>query len=302
VSDVGTGPPYPPPGLPGSNAIGIGSIGVKPLAAFTGTISGSAMIVSAIAFGPIVNGLTVADMTGDVAVGTVVLTQINGTPGGIGLYLVSGNQAVDTETMYLQPTPSPFQIGDIPFYWWQTIQAEFANSPVITTLIANMFEYVDQTQNLDEFFDLIWNVDTAQGYGLDVWGRIVGVGRVLQVQDVSYFGMEGPSGAGGDPYDVSPFFDGGDLTTNYSLTDAAYRQLILTKAFANICDGSVQAFNQMLNTLFPNQGICYVADGLDMTMAYTFQFDLSPLDYAIITQSGVLPKPVGVAASIVAPP
>ncbi len=302
MSDVGTGPPYPPPGPPGSNAIGVGPIGAKPLAQFTGVISASAMLVSDVVFGEVVNGLTVADLTGEVAGGTVVLTQINGTPGKAGLYLVSGNQVVEPETMYLQPTPTTFPVGDIPFYWWATVLAQFANSPIITQLIANMFSYVDQTQNMNDFFDLIWNVDTAQGYGLDVWGRIVGVGRVLQVQDVNYFGMEGPSGPSGDPYDVSPFFDGGSLTTNFSLTDDAYRQLILTKAFANICDGSIQAFNQMLNTLFPNQGLCYVADGLNMTMAYTFQFALSSLDYAIITQSGVLPKPVGVSATIVVPP
>src|SRR5579871_5512746 len=73
-------------------------------------------------------------------------------------------------------------VGTIPaFDYLQTIISQYANSPILTQLIANFDQYIDPTKNLDAFFDLIWNVDTAQGYGLDVWGRIVGVTRVLQV-------------------------------------------------------------------------------------------------------------------------
>jgi Protein of unknown function (DUF2612) len=36
-----------------------------------------------------------------------------------------------------------------------------------------------------------------------------------------------------------------------------------------------------------------------MTMTYTFAFQLSPVELAIVTQSGVLPKPTGVLASVV---
>ena len=59
----------------------------------------------------------------------------------------------------------------IPFDYWATIISQFANSPILTQLIANMDSYLDQTANLDAFYDLIFNVATAQGYGLDVWGK-----------------------------------------------------------------------------------------------------------------------------------
>jgi hypothetical protein len=166
-----------------------------------------------------------------------------------------------------------------------------------------MAQYVDPTLNLDQFYDDIWNVDTAIGYGLDVWGQIVGVGRVIESSaQTSFLGFEEP----GTPltrtgFGQSPFFSGQDITNNFVLTDAAYRPLVLAKALANICDGSIPAVNQLLMNLFPGQGNSYVADGLDMTETYTFSAPLSALQRAIVQNSGVIPRTAGVTANVVTP-
>jgi hypothetical protein len=184
---------------------------------------------------------------------------------------------------------------------WKTIISQYANSDILTTLIQNLDEAIDQTADFNLLFDTIWNVDSAQGFGLDVWGRIVGVDRVLTVAASTFFGFEEQSptvdtfGPGGQ----SPFYSGTPATSNFSLTDEAYRQLIFAKALANICDGSVPAINQILMNLFGNSGKCYVTDNGDMTMTYTFLFLLNPVQKAIVGQSGVLPKPVGVTANFV---
>lgn len=204
-----------------------------------------------------------------------------------------------------------FQIGISPigtiqtFDVWQTIISQFANSDVLTTLITNFFEYIDQTRNFDNFFDFIWNVDTAQGYGLDVWGRIVGVQRTIFVQNIgTYFGFNEATdadvfgGFGGG----SPFFNGDPLTNNFELSDSAFRTLIFAKALANISDGSIPSINQILLNLFPGRGNCFVTDGLDMTMTYTFKFALSDVELAIVEQSGVLPRSTGVDATVVQEP
>lgn len=183
--------------------------------------------------------------------------------------------------------------------WWTTVLSQYANSETLMSLLESFNACIDQTQNFDNFFDLIWNVDTAVGIGLDIWGRIVGVTRVLQVESGDFFGMKGPGGSSGDPYNVSPFYAGSSLTTNFSLTDNAFRQLIFAKALANISDGSIPSINQLLINLFGASGNCYCTDGEDMTMTYTFEFELDPVQSAIIGQSGVLPKPVGVLASVV---
>ena len=191
-------------------------------------------------------------------------------------------------------------IGDIPaFDFWVTVLSQYANSTILTQLIEDFSGYLDPTASLDAFFDLVWNVDTAAGYGLDVWGRIVGVSRVLSLGASPFFGLEDPAGdaASGDPFNVSPFYAGVNLTTNFSLTDEAYRPLILAKALANISDGSIPAINQLLQNLFPNHGNSFVVDNEDMTMVYRFEFDPTPVERAIISQSGVLPQPTGVAVA-----
>ncbi len=187
-----------------------------------------------------------------------------------------------------------------------TILSEYANAPTIRQLIANMNTYIDPSANIDNFYDFVWNVDTAFGNGLDIWGRIVGVGRVLNLATGSFFGFEGPGGASGVPWNQGVFYNGtAAITTNYSLLDGPYRVLILAKALANICNATIPAINQILINLFaptgllPVAGNSYCTDGLDMTMTYTFGAALDPVQHAIVYQSGVLPTPAGVSFTIV---
>lgn len=261
-------------------------------------------------------------------------------------------------------------LGTLPaFDWRQTILSQYADSDRITGLIETFFGAVDQTANFDAFYDRIWNLETAEGYGLDVWGRIVGINRVLQVANTQYFGFAEAGDAlpfgdarfqgwsdhfgfaeAGDaqPFGQAPFgaqkvfagvdpnagggifYIGGQLTSNYALSDQAYRQLIYAKAAANITDGAIPSINRILLNIFPGRGNCYVQEGSVpayfgfaestnaqpfgqapfytgqavpyMAFSYVFRFALSPLDRAIVAQSGVLPKPVGVAASVVVLP
>lgn len=189
--------------------------------------------------------------------------------------------------------------------WTQTVLSQYANSPTIMRLLTNLETYLDPSVNIDAFYNLVWNVDTAVGNGLDIWGRIVGVGRVLQIASTNYFGFTGPDGASGVGFDQAPFYNGESLTSNYALSDDAYRALILAKAAANICNATIPAINQILINLFgangvlPIAGNSYVTDGENMTMTYTFPGTLSPVQYAIVAQSGVLPRPCGVSATVV---
>jgi uncharacterized protein DUF2612 len=190
-----------------------------------------------------------------------------------------------------------------------TIQSEYANSPTLMRLIQNVNSYLDPRANIDAFYDLIFNIDTAVGYGLDVWGRIVGVGRVLNLAiGGPYFGFTGPSGASGAPWNQGIFYDGEALTTNYALSDTAFRVLILAKALFNITNATIAAINQILINLFGPDGLIpvgtsapYVTDGLNMTMSYVFSATPDPVATAIIYQSGVLPRPCGVLANVTLP-
>lgn len=183
-----------------------------------------------------------------------------------------------------------------------TIGSQYANSPTIVQLIYNMNTYLSPAANIDAFYDLVWNVDTAQGYGLDVWGRIVGVNRVIPVTAGKYLGFDEATKASADPFNQSPFWGGDNFTTNFALSDDAFRTLIFAKALANITNCSIPAINQILLNLFPGLGDCFVTDGENMTMTYTFLFPLTPVQLAIVNTSGVLPKPAGVAVTTVVVP
>jgi len=192
-------------------------------------------------------------------------------------------------------------VGDLsPFNVWTTIISQYANSPILTGMIEAFNAAMDQTENFDNLYDMIWNIATATGYGLDVWGRIVGVTRALSFPGtITFLGNEEADSWTG--FGQGILFSGGGVTTNFQLTDSDFRRLILAKAAGNVSDGSIPSLNAILLQLFPLRGNCFVVNNQNMTMTLTFQFPLNPIENAILQQSNVLPYPVGVVVNIVQP-
>ena len=181
-----------------------------------------------------------------------------------------------------------------------TIGSQYANSPTIDALIASMNTWMDPTPNLQQFYSFVWNILTAQGFGLDIWGSILGVGRTLQIPaTTTYFGFSG--GAGVPFNNGSPFYAGESPTQAYQLPDSQYISLLLAKAFANISATTIPAMNQMLQLLFGDSGVAYVIDVGNMLLTLYFEFNLTPVQYAIVANSGVLPHPTGVYVDIQTP-
>ena len=181
-----------------------------------------------------------------------------------------------------------------------TVASEYANSPVLMQLLENMQAYLDPTADLDNFYNQIWNVDTAVGYGLDVWGRIVGVSRyiTLPLNGLDVVGFSNPD-EDWDTMSQAPFWDGSPSSgTQFMLSDDSFRKIILVKALSNISDCSALAINQMLQKLFGSLGKCYVVDTGSMTMMLVFEFQLDQISLSILLQSGIIPRPAGVLAHI----
>jgi hypothetical protein len=179
-----------------------------------------------------------------------------------------------------------------------------------------MNQYMDQSANFANFLSYVWNVDSAVGFGLDIWGKIVNVSRLLRIPNTTpYVGFDissesqpdqdwTPAGSSQPPYNNPPvggaMYTGHNATEAYLLDDNAYRQLILAKAFANICSTTAPALNQILQNLY-GVGQAYVLSSGLMAITYNFNFTPSPIQLAILQQSGVIPTPPGVAFSIVVP-
>lgn len=174
---------------------------------------------------------------------------------------------------------------------------QYAASPTIIKLNEDRRGYF-QNGWQDDFYNIVWNVDTAQGFGLDIWGRIVDVGRELQVSTPEKrFGFV----TGTDsylPFNQGAFYSGEAATNTYRLTDNAYRALILTKALSNISATDCGSLNRVLNNLFPGRGRAYVNDLGSMSIRITFEYFLQPWEKSVMVASGVMPRPAGVQLSI----
>lgn len=186
----------------------------------------------------------------------------------------------------------------------KTLIGQYANSPTIVQLCRNVDAYINPDADLDTFYNYVWNVMTAVGFGLDIWGRIVGVERQLTIPGAAtYLGFDEAftaptANTGPQPFGQAPFYTGVQDTETYTLTDDAYRTLILVKALANISDCTAASLNQLLQNLFQGRGRCYVNDLGDMQMRFTFEFFLQPFEMAIMTQSNAIPRPAAVQVSI----
>lgn len=186
-----------------------------------------------------------------------------------------------------------------------TILTQYADSPKLKSLIYSFNEAVGIEGFLDDFYDIIWSIETCDTYGLDVWGKIVVVSRQLTVtENKIYFGFNEASSDpvlvdDPQPFNQAPFYSGELLTSTVTLTNDAYRKLIMMKAAANISDCTIPNLNKLLTFMFGENGRCYVRNDGEMVMSYVFEFQLSTVELAIVQSSGALPAPIGVTVNIV---
>ena len=124
---------------------------------------------------------------------------------------------------------------------------QYAASPILNILIDYRKEYFNQ-EWADEFYSNIWNVDTAQGFGLDIWGRIVVIGRNIEITESDYFGFSTAPTRSWLPFNQGVFYNGAKSTSVFRLADNAYRAIILAKALSNISATDVRSLNRARHT------------------------------------------------------
>ena len=189
--------------------------------------------------------------------------------------------------------------------WNETLLSQYCDSPTITGMLQSFNDAVSPDADITAFYANIWNVATAVGNGLDIWGQIVGVSRVLQIPATPYLGFDEAFTVpteltGAQPFDQAPFWQGSTATVNFALSDTQYRQLIMVKAAANISNLSVASINALLRAEFGTNngsdpyGPAYVIDNQNMSFEYYLDFVPSAAQIAIIENSGVFPRPAGV--------
>ena len=179
-----------------------------------------------------------------------------------------------------------------------TVISQYANSPILQELINSVNSVIDPRFLLDDFYLNMMDLSTATGYGLDVWGRIVGVNRVVKLP-----GTKGPSigfaeGPTGVPFGQATFYSPISNYYAYPMTDDEFRLMILVKAYANITVCSYPELNKMLVKLFGTQGRVTVRRLGTMAICYIFEFQPSMFTMSVIRNTNVVSRPAGVRLGI----
>lgn len=157
----------------------------------------------------------------------------------------------------------------------ETLYSQYANSPTIVQMVDSFGQQIDISGDIANIYSYIWDIDTAQGFGLDILGRIIGLNR--QVQNVpDIFGF--PPTPGG----------------LYTMMDGQYRRALKVKALRNILNGSAQDINRQLMLLSNGRGNAFVSNEGTMLIKYNFYYGPEPYEYALMSSFNVVGKPVGV--------
>lgn len=192
--------------------------------------------------------------------------------------------------------------------WENTILTQYSASTKLLNIINTFNQAVSLDDFTDEFIKRVWDLTTNETYGLDIWGKIVGISRYVTAPiDSDSFGYAEADDGAPDyplPFNDSPFYAGVQETTSVRLGDDAYRTLILCKAFSNISVATIPEINKFLRMLFSGRGRAYCVNYRDMTIGITFEFALAPYEVSILTNYEVVPVPSGVQLNIsqVVPP
>lgn len=180
-----------------------------------------------------------------------------------------------------------------------TILSQYGASERIKKLLRGFNELIKPDADIELFYNNVFNILTAQGAGLDIWGVIIGIGRNIQVKssapDNTYLGFKG---SGQDVFNSSPFYNTSAGTETVTLADNAYRELLLIKQSANISRTDAASLTSLLERLYSGRGEFYVIEVGIMKLRYIFDFYLEPFEEALAARRDLPPKPAGVTYEI----
>lgn len=152
------------------------------------------------------------------------------------------------------------------------IQSQYSASKTILALAAQYQDQLDPHIDIDLFYDTMFNIYTAQGVGLDNWGRILQISRTINDTD---------------------------LGINITLNDDYYRLQLLYKALANISASTAEAQNKLLSVLvgtdINRDSIpVYVIEVDTMVIRWVFETFFDLIRLAVFKNVGILARGAGV--------
>lgn len=162
---------------------------------------------------------------------------------------------------------------------------------------------VSHSQFWRDWLRNVFDLRTANAFGLQVWARILGVRLSLPVDasdpDKPTWGF-GPFFRNFGHGNFGRLGDGSQL-----LTIEEQRTVLRLRYLSLISRATIPDLNRAMATVFGDRGRVYVLDPLDMSaLVYVFTFDPGQRLLAILQQYDALPRPstVGVSVTILTRP
>lgn len=149
---------------------------------------------------------------------------------------------------------------------WQYTDAEKFNA-----IVNNEQQFMDEnvTQFWEDFNHNIFNLSTCNTFGLELWGKLLGVARPT-------------------------YLDGG-VQVEYD--DEQYRLVLRARIYLLTFDGSARALNEFFKMLLPDYQVA-ITDNLDMTVDINFVNEPTAEIKTVLNDSLFLPRPSGVKYNI----
>lgn len=150
------------------------------------------------------------------------------------------------------------------------------------------------TQFWQDYIANIFDLRTANAFGLSVWSIILGQSILTPFAAIGdVWGFD----SNNENFDNGSFGseEGGNAT--YSLEIARLLLRIRYFQLAGTC--AIPDINRMLAYLFEPYGQAYLIDNHDMTQTYMFEFVLPTEMEYMLNNTNVLPRPAGVKSTIV---
>ena len=137
----------------------------------------------------------------------------------------------------------------------------------------------------------VFNLDTANSFGLSVWSRILNI--PLQVQ------IDGSANKPAFGFGVNhQNFNNGNFARardgEQALNEDQARLVLKLRYLQLISNGTVPQINEWLSDLFSDLGRVFVVDNHDMTATYFFEFEPSAQLKFILEKYDILPRPAAV--------
>ena len=173
------------------------------------------------------------------------------------------------------------------------------NATSLRSLIESKQDWynINQATFWNNWYRDVFNIDTANDFGLAVWGRILNVGLGLQVDStigIPHFGF--------GIYHRN--FNNGNFARATSgeqaLSTDQKRLIIRLRYYQLISRGTVVEINEAMARIFGDLGQVFVRDPLDMSkITYVFKFTPSSRVRLILDRMNLLPRPSGIGSEYV---